>query len=87
MHERTVGKQLKALGYRRLVPRPRHPKADEVTQEAFKKAFRGGSRAPSRPGAGQAARDTVQDEARVGQQGTLTRVRAKRGTRGDATRA
>jgi transposase len=38
MHERTVGKQLRGLGYRRLVPRPRHPKADEAAQEAFKKA-------------------------------------------------
>ena len=38
MHERTVGKQLKALGYRRLSVRPRHPKADEAVQEAFKKA-------------------------------------------------
>ena len=38
IHERTVGKQLRSLGYRRLVPRPRHPKADEAVQEAFKKA-------------------------------------------------
>jgi transposase len=38
MHERTLGKQLRGLGYRRLVPRSRHPKADEAAQEAFKKA-------------------------------------------------
>jgi hypothetical protein len=37
MHERTLGKQLRALGLRRLVPRPQHPKADTGTQEAFKK--------------------------------------------------
>jgi transposase len=37
MHERTVGKQLAALGYRRLVPRPKHPKADAAAQQAFKK--------------------------------------------------
>ncbi len=37
MHERTVGKQLRALGLRRLVPRPKHPKADFAAQEAFKK--------------------------------------------------
>jgi transposase len=37
MHERTVGKQLRELGYRRLSVRPRHPKADEAAQEAFKK--------------------------------------------------
>ena len=38
--ERTVGKQLRELGYRRLSVRPRHPKADEAAQEAFKKASR-----------------------------------------------
>ncbi len=37
MHERTVGKQLAALGYRRLSVRPQHPKADPQAQEAFKK--------------------------------------------------
>jgi transposase len=39
MHERTVGKQLRALGLRRLVPRPKHPKADLAAQETFKKTF------------------------------------------------
>jgi transposase len=39
MHERTVGKQLRGLGYRRLVPRPQHPKADEAAQEAFKNVW------------------------------------------------
>lgn len=37
MHERTVGKQLAALGFRRLSVRPRHPKSDPLAQEAFKK--------------------------------------------------
>ena len=37
MHERTVGKQLAALGFRRLSVRPQHPKADVEAQEAFKK--------------------------------------------------
>jgi transposase len=37
MHERTVGKKLAELGYRRLSVRPRHPKADPEAQEAFKK--------------------------------------------------
>lgn len=37
MHERTVGKQLAALGFRRLSVRPQHPKADVAAQEAFKK--------------------------------------------------
>lgn len=37
LHERTVGKYLTALGYRRLSVRPRHPKTDPGAQEAFKK--------------------------------------------------
>ena len=37
LHERTVGKYLAALGYRRLSVRPRHPKTDPEAQEAFKK--------------------------------------------------
>ena len=36
LHERTVGKYLAALGYRRLSVRPRHPKTDPDAQEAFK---------------------------------------------------
>ena len=37
MHERTVGKQLASLGFRRLSVRPRHPKSDPAAQETFKK--------------------------------------------------
>ena len=37
LHERTVGKQLAALGFRRLSVRPRHPKSDPAAQDAFKK--------------------------------------------------
>lgn len=37
MHERTVGKQLTGLGFRRLSVRPQHPKSDPDAQEAFKK--------------------------------------------------
>ena len=40
VHERTVGKYLGALGYRRLSVRPRHPKADPAAQDAFKKTSR-----------------------------------------------
>src|SRR3954470_7259931 len=38
LHERTVGKVLRRLGFTPLSVPPRHPKADEAAQEAFKKA-------------------------------------------------
>jgi len=38
LHERTVGKYLATLGYRRLSVRPRHPRTDPQAQDAFKKA-------------------------------------------------
>ena len=38
LHERSVGKVLRRLGFSRVSVRPRHPKADEAAQEAFKKA-------------------------------------------------
>lgn len=37
LHERSVGKQLAALGFRRLSVRPQHPKSDPEVQAAFKK--------------------------------------------------
>jgi len=37
LHERSVGKVLAKLGYRRLSVRPRHPEADEAAQATFKK--------------------------------------------------
>ena len=36
MHERTVGKHLANLGFRRLSVRPQHPQADEEAQEKYK---------------------------------------------------
>src|SRR5689334_23481747 len=38
LHERTVGKVLRRLGFSRISVRPRHPKADTAAQAAFKKA-------------------------------------------------
>ena len=37
LHERTVGKYLALLGYRRLSVRPRHPRSDPEAQAVFKK--------------------------------------------------
>src|SRR3954465_11370961 len=38
LHARSVGKGVPRLGFPRLSVRPRHPKADEAAQEAFKEA-------------------------------------------------
>src|SRR3954447_2829034 len=53
LHERSVGKVLRRLGFVRLSVRPRHPKADEAGQEAFKKASPSwrARRCPSMPAA------------------------------------
>lgn len=59
MHERTVGKQLAALGFRRLSVRPQHPKSDPEAQEAFKKLRHDGSCRPSEPRPGQSPRSMV----------------------------
>ena len=52
-HERSVGKVLRRLGFARRSVRPRHPKADEAAQAAFKKASPSWSarRCPSAPAA------------------------------------
>src|SRR5215213_2510187 len=39
LHERTVGKLLRRLRFRRLSVRPRHPESDPAAQEAFKKTL------------------------------------------------
>src|SRR3954451_15860581 len=53
LHERTVGKVRRRLGFTRPSVRPRRPKADEAAQEAFKKASPswGRERCPSTPAA------------------------------------
>jgi transposase len=38
-HERTIGKLLARLGFRRLSVRPQHPESDVAEQEAFKGAL------------------------------------------------
>jgi transposase len=53
LHERSVGKVLRRLGFARLSVRPRHPLSDPAAQEAFKKASPRWSRGrcPSTPAA------------------------------------
>ena len=38
LHERSVGKVLRRLGFARLSGRPKHPRADEAAQGAFRQA-------------------------------------------------
>src|SRR4051812_3106114 len=53
LHERSVGKVLRRLGFTRLSVRPRHPKADAAAQAASKKPSPSWSRrrCPSTPAA------------------------------------
>jgi len=84
---RTVGRLLRALDFRRLSGRPQHPESDDAAQEAFKKDFpeRAAAAIPEQA-RGKPVEIWWQDEARVGQQGTLTRIWARRGTRPRAVR-
>jgi transposase len=54
LHERSVGKVLRRLGFARLSVRPKHPLSDPAAQEAFKKASPSWSRGrfPNTPAAG-----------------------------------
>jgi hypothetical protein len=65
MHERTVGKQLAALGFRRLSVCPQHPKSDPEAQEAFKKLRRVSSRRAAGARPDQAAGGMVPRESRA----------------------
>ena len=82
LDETTVGRVLKALGYRKLSARPRHHAQDKHAIEDFKKVS---------PAAIEAVKAKLlsttvieiwwQDEARVGQKNGITRRWAKKGTR------
>src|SRR5712671_5094565 len=65
LHERTVGKVLAKLGYRKLSVRPRHPKADAEAQETFKKTSPRQSRRKS-PTAPKASRSKSGSRMRPG---------------------
>jgi transposase len=39
LHERSVGKLLRRLGFRRISVRPRHPRAETASQQAHKKTL------------------------------------------------
>jgi DDE superfamily endonuclease/Winged helix-turn helix len=87
LHPATVGKLLRKLVFRRPSVRPRHPRSDPAEQEAFGGGFAERAQAVLPASArGKPIEVWFSDEARVGQQGTLTRVWARRGTRPRAPR-
>ena len=47
-HERSIGKLLRRLNFRRISVRPKHPESDEVEQAAFKENLSNWSRPPYR---------------------------------------
>lgn len=49
LHERSVGKLLRRLDFRRLSVRPQHPESDPAAQEAYKKTSPPWPPRPSRP--------------------------------------
>ena len=48
VHPSVVYRALHRPGWRKIVPRPRHPKASEETREAFKKSYRRSFRSKER---------------------------------------
>ncbi|WP_187275309.1 IS630 family transposase [Methylobacterium sp. WL120] len=82
LDESSVGRVVKALGFRKLSARPRHYAQDPAALTAFKKnlpAELSAVRARLPPGT--PIELWWQDEARVGQKNTLPRRWARRGTR------
>ena len=59
LHERSVGKLLRRLGFGHLSVRPRHPASDPQAQEAFKKRRRAGGAGTPRARGRQADRGLV----------------------------
>ena len=82
----TVYYQLHQMGYVSLTPRPQHRNADEEAQLDFKKKFPETVQAIAEKYPDKKLRIFFQDEARFGQQGTLTRVWAPQGSRPRAVR-
>ena len=87
LHERTVGKLMARLNFSRISVRPRHPKQDAEAQETHKKNFADLVIAAIPEHArGKPIELWWQDEARIGQQGSLTYIWADKGSRPRAPR-
>jgi transposase len=76
-----VYKLLHRLGYSDLMPRPQHPETHPEAQAFFKEIVVEQIAAIAEQHPDQEVQVWHQDEARFGQQGTLTRVWARRGSR------
>ncbi len=86
LHERTAGNLLRRIGMTRVQPRPYHPKKDADAQTASKTfVARVAEGLPPRA-AGKRIEIWFQDEACVGQQGTLSYIWASRDSRPAAIR-
>jgi transposase len=77
---------LHKLGYSCLRPRPQHRRSDPAAQERFVNELPAHLAQIAADHPGQQLRIYFEDEARFGQQGTLTNVWARRGTRPRAVR-
>ena len=84
---KTIGRELKALGFAKISARPRHYAQNELAVEAFKKNFPAElAKIRARLPKGVEIELWWQDEARIGQKNKLTRRWARRGTRPRAPR-
>ena len=81
-----MGRELRAMGFRKLSARPRAYDQDPEAIEGFKKTFPPAWRNPGEAAPGKRIELWFQDEARIGQKNKITRRWARRGTRPRAPR-
>lgn len=86
MGRQAVYDLMHRLGYSSLMPRPQHEDANPEVQEFFKEIVVEQIQAIADEHPDREVQIHFQDEARFGQQGTLTRVWARRGSRPRAVR-
>jgi transposase len=77
---------LDRIGYSSLMPRPQHKDSDDELQAIFKEVVADQIRAIAEAHPDASVQVFFEDEARFGQQGTITRVWAPRGSRPRAVR-
>ena len=77
---------LHKLDFSRLMPRPQHPDADEELRAIFKEVVVDPIQAIEEAHPDEEVQIWFEDEARLGQEGTLTRVWARKGARPRAVR-